>query len=113
MGVQERGVREDGYRSHAEERRSYEIGQQVVASLELREVAHTPLERLRNASGETSHLAVLAVPDVVYLEHLTNAVYLDKREEVERYLDVMELLCVASEPPARTVELLTRILDEL
>jgi transcriptional regulator with XRE-family HTH domain len=53
------------------------------------------------------------LPDVVYLEHLTNAVYLDKRDEVERYLDVMELLCVASEPPARTVELLTRILDQL
>jgi transcriptional regulator with XRE-family HTH domain len=53
------------------------------------------------------------LPDVVYLEHLTNAVYLDKREEVERYLDVMELLCVASAPPARTVELLTRILDQL
>ena len=53
------------------------------------------------------------LPDVVYLEHLTNAIYLDKREEVERYLDVMELLCVASEPPARTVELLTRILDKL
>jgi transcriptional regulator with XRE-family HTH domain len=53
------------------------------------------------------------LPDVVYLEHLTNAVYLDKREEVERYLDVMELLCVASEPPARTAGLLTQILDEL
>jgi Domain of unknown function (DUF5753)/Helix-turn-helix domain len=53
------------------------------------------------------------LPDVVYLEHLTNAVYLDKRDEVERYLDVMELLCVQSEPPARTVELLERILDEL
>jgi transcriptional regulator with XRE-family HTH domain len=53
------------------------------------------------------------LPDVVYLEHLTNAIYLDKRAEVERYLDVMELLCVESEPPARTVELLTRILDEL
>jgi transcriptional regulator with XRE-family HTH domain len=53
------------------------------------------------------------LPDVVYLEHLTNAVYLDKREEVERYLDVMELLCVASAPPARTVGLLTRILDQL
>jgi transcriptional regulator with XRE-family HTH domain len=53
------------------------------------------------------------LPDVVYLEHLTNAVYLDKREEVERYLDVMELLCVASQPPARTVELLTKFLDQL
>ena len=53
------------------------------------------------------------LPDVVYLEHLTNAVYLDKRDEVESYLDVMELLCVDSEPPAKTVELLTKILDEL
>jgi Domain of unknown function (DUF5753)/Helix-turn-helix domain len=53
------------------------------------------------------------LPDVVYLEHLTNAVYLDKRPEVERYLDVMELLCDESEPPARTVELLSKILDEL
>ena len=53
------------------------------------------------------------LPDVVYLEHLTNAVYLDRRNEVERYLDAMELLCVDSEPPARTVELLERILHEL
>jgi transcriptional regulator with XRE-family HTH domain len=53
------------------------------------------------------------IPDIVYLEHLTNAVYLDRRNEVERYLDAMELLCVDSEPPARTVELLERILREL
>jgi transcriptional regulator with XRE-family HTH domain len=53
------------------------------------------------------------LPDVVYLEHLTNAVYLDKRDEVERYLDVMELVCVDSETPAKTVELLDKILDEL
>jgi hypothetical protein len=53
------------------------------------------------------------LPDVVYLEHLTNAVYLDKREEVERYLDVMEDLCVDSQPPARTVALLERIMDEV
>ena len=53
------------------------------------------------------------LPDIVYLEHLTNAVYLDRRNEVEQYLDAMELLCVDSEPPARTVELLERILDEL
>jgi transcriptional regulator with XRE-family HTH domain len=53
------------------------------------------------------------LPDVVYLEHLTNAVYLDKRDEVERYLDVMELLCVESEPPAKTVGVLVKILNEL
>ncbi len=53
------------------------------------------------------------LPDVVYLEHLTNAVYLDKRDEVEKYLDVMESLCVGSKPPAKTVELLDKILNEL
>jgi hypothetical protein len=53
------------------------------------------------------------LPDVVYLEHLTGASYLDKRDEVERYLDIMELLCLQAEPPARTVELLERILEEL
>jgi hypothetical protein len=53
------------------------------------------------------------LPDVVYLEHLTSALYLDKRSDVERYLDVMELLCVDSEPPDRTVQLLTKMLDEL
>jgi Domain of unknown function (DUF5753)/Helix-turn-helix domain len=59
---------------------------------------------LRFADGE--------LPDVVYFEHLTNAAYLDKRDEVEKYLDVMEILCVASEPPVRTVELLDKILSE-
>jgi transcriptional regulator with XRE-family HTH domain len=53
------------------------------------------------------------LPDLVYLEHLTSALYLDKRDEVERYLKVMESICVESEPPGRTVELLHAILDEL
>jgi transcriptional regulator with XRE-family HTH domain len=53
------------------------------------------------------------LPDVVYLEHLTNASYLDKRDEVEQYLDVMERLCAAAEPPAHTAGLLDRMLDNL
>ncbi|HEV8166622.1 MAG TPA: DUF5753 domain-containing protein, partial [Actinomycetota bacterium] len=53
------------------------------------------------------------LPDVVYLEHLTNASYLDRRDEVERYLDVMERLCAAAEPPAQTAGLLDRMLSEL
>jgi len=53
------------------------------------------------------------LPDVVYLEHLTGASYLEKRDEVERYLDIMEILCVEAEPPDRTVELLQGILAEL
>jgi DNA-binding IclR family transcriptional regulator len=46
----------------------YEIGQQVVAGLDLRDVAHTPLEALRTQTGLTTHVAVLSVPDVVYVD---------------------------------------------
>jgi Domain of unknown function (DUF5753)/Helix-turn-helix domain len=53
------------------------------------------------------------LPDVVYLEHLSNAVYLDKRDEVEQYLDLMETICVGGEPPARTAQFLDKILNEL
>jgi DNA-binding IclR family transcriptional regulator len=48
--------------------RLYDLGQLVVNSLEVREVAHPILERLRNETGETVHLAVLEGADVVYLE---------------------------------------------
>jgi hypothetical protein len=53
------------------------------------------------------------LPDVVYLEHLTSASYLSKPEEVDRYLHVMESICVRAAPPERTVELLGKILDDL
>jgi hypothetical protein len=53
------------------------------------------------------------LPDVVYVEHLNNATYLDKRDEVERYLDVMERLCAGGEPPAKTVGLLDKIVSKL
>jgi len=48
--------------------RLYDLGQLVVNSLELREVAHPILEHLRNETGETVHLAVLEVPHVVYVD---------------------------------------------
>jgi transcriptional regulator with XRE-family HTH domain len=52
------------------------------------------------------------LPDVVYLEHLTNALYLDKRDEVEEYLHVIDTICLHAARPDRTVEILRRILKE-
>jgi transcriptional regulator with XRE-family HTH domain len=52
------------------------------------------------------------LPDVVYLEHLTSAVYLDKREDVDQYLHVMETISVRAKPPDKTVELLNNIQKE-
>jgi hypothetical protein len=52
------------------------------------------------------------LPDVVYLEHLTNAVYLDRREDLDQYLHVMESISVRSHPPDKTAELLAKIVKE-
>jgi len=53
------------------------------------------------------------LPDVVYLEHLTGAIYLDKRSDVDRYLDNMERLCIQAEPPDRTPAILAAIREDL
>jgi hypothetical protein len=51
------------------------------------------------------------LPDVVYIEHLTNALYLDKPDEVAQYYHVMESICIRSAEPRRTPDLLARIKD--
>ena len=48
--------------------RVYEIGQQAVQSNRVRQLGHAPLERLRNETRETAHLAVLSGVDVVYVD---------------------------------------------
>ena len=53
------------------------------------------------------------LPDIVYMEYLTGALYLDKPEEVERYAAVMERLSVAATSPDRTRELLASMLKEI
>lgn len=52
------------------------------------------------------------LPDVIYVEQLASALYLDKREDVDRYTEVMERLCAVSTTPDETVELLRAIADE-
>ncbi|HXC82147.1 MAG TPA: helix-turn-helix transcriptional regulator [Trebonia sp.] len=51
--------------------------------------------------------------DVVYIEQLTSALYLDKPTEVDSYLEVMEQLCLQAEPAAKTADLLKSIMDGL
>jgi transcriptional regulator with XRE-family HTH domain len=52
------------------------------------------------------------LPDVVYVEQLASALYLDKREDVDKYTVVMERLCAVSTTPDETVELLRAIANE-
>ena len=53
------------------------------------------------------------LPDVVYLEQLTSALYLDAATDVDHYMSIMDRLCAQIEPPERTVALLESIRGEL
>ena len=51
--------------------------------------------------------------DVVYLEHLTSALYLDKREDVDQYAVAIAQLVIEAEPPDRTPDILRAVLSDL
>lgn len=53
------------------------------------------------------------LPDIVYLEQLTSALYLDKDQDVQHYLVVMDRLCVQAKPPAETIRFLNSTLKEI
>jgi transcriptional regulator with XRE-family HTH domain len=53
------------------------------------------------------------VPDIVYIEQLTSALYLDKREDVDHYLEVMDSLGAEALTPAESLSLIIKIRDEL
>jgi len=64
-------------------------------------------------AGESGSFAILRfgerdLPDVIYLEQLTSAIYLDQRPDVEHYLEVMDRLSGVALTPAAT----TRLIEE-
>lgn len=67
-------------------------------------------------AGETGAFTMLSFPesdlsDVVYLEQLTSALYLDKREEISHYDRVMERLHQDSPGPEESRDLLRGLLE--
>jgi transcriptional regulator with XRE-family HTH domain len=53
------------------------------------------------------------LPDVAYLEHLTSALYFDKKSDVDRYVLAMERLSIISAKPSETPEILRTIIAQL
>lgn len=53
------------------------------------------------------------LPDVVYLEQLTSALYLERPEDVDHYAGVMDRLAVQAEQPDRTADIISEILAEV
>ncbi|MGK5682706.1 helix-turn-helix domain-containing protein [Actinoplanes sp. URMC 104] len=95
---------------------------QIVALIEACENPNVRLQVIPFDSG--GHAAaggafsILRFPhaeldDVVYIEHLTSALYLDKREDVDNYAAAFGRLIIEAAPPARTPEILKRMLAEL
>ncbi|EST39480.1 hypothetical protein N566_01645 [Streptomycetaceae bacterium MP113-05] len=64
-----------------------------------------PVTMLRLPGGQ--------LPDMVYLEQLTSAVYPDRPADVHHYWDVLNRLVIQAERSHRTPELLRTIRDEL
>lgn len=55
--------------------------------------------------------AEVELPDLVYVEQLTGAFYLDTKKENEKYEQVMSLLAVASRKPVATPAIIQEVLD--
>ncbi|WBQ04029.1 helix-turn-helix domain-containing protein [Kribbella sp. CA-293567] len=53
------------------------------------------------------------LPDIVYIEHLTSAVYLDKLEDLDEYVITMDSLSIAASTPRQTQQLLTDLIKAL
>ena len=53
------------------------------------------------------------LPDVVYLEHLTSALYLDDRRDVDHYMEVMNRLSAEAHTPVATTRFLKEIFQEI
>jgi transcriptional regulator with XRE-family HTH domain len=95
---------------------------QIELLIEATKTSHVRLQVIPfNAGGHAAAGGAFTIlrfpdeelPDVVYIEQLTSALYLDKREDRDHYAAAMERLCVEAEPPTRTPEILGKILQEL
>jgi hypothetical protein len=77
-----------------------------------------PLEFTGYSAGASGTFTQLGFPesdvsDVVYVEQLTGAMYIDKRDEVDQYRVVMEKLCADSLSPEATRERLHAVLRDV
>ncbi|WP_350278472.1 helix-turn-helix transcriptional regulator [Kribbella sp. HUAS MG21] len=53
------------------------------------------------------------LPDIVYIEHLTSAVYLDKREELDTYVVTMDAVTISAAQPRETEGIIRRAIERL
>ncbi|CAL9316156.1 helix-turn-helix domain-containing protein [Streptomyces sp. SudanB182_2057] len=95
---------------------------QIDKLLEATELAHVTLQVAPFANGPHPgtygpfvlfRFAVSELPDMVYSEYLTGAVYLDARAEVATHLEVMDRMAAQAATAQRTKEILRDLRKEL
>jgi transcriptional regulator with XRE-family HTH domain len=53
------------------------------------------------------------LPDIVYIEQLTSALYIDRRDEADNYMEVMNRLSAEADTPADSASLLRKIIKTI
>ncbi|WP_156724091.1 helix-turn-helix domain-containing protein [Streptomyces apocyni] len=95
---------------------------QVDRLLEATEMPHVTLQVAEFADGHHPgtygpfvlfRFSIPELPDMVYTEYLTGAVYLDRRAEVVTYLEVMDRMATQAATAHRTKEILRSLRKEL
>jgi hypothetical protein len=90
--------------------------------IEVAKLPHVTLQAVPFArgghAGASGSFSVLRfeeqyLPDVVYFEQLTGAVYLEQRSDVEHYLEVMDQLSGEALTPADTAAFIERVANEI
>jgi transcriptional regulator with XRE-family HTH domain len=90
--------------------------------IEMAELPQVTLQVVPFASGghaaESGSFTVLRfaeldLPDVVYLEQLTGAIYLDQRADIEQYLQVVDELSSQALTPAETTRFIQQMAREI
>jgi hypothetical protein len=97
------------------------LRKQIEHLLEITKLPHISLQIVPYpmsgyaAEGSFSMLrfAEPELPNIVYIEHLTGAIYLDRPDEIEQYSRVFDRLMVDAETPDNSRQLLAKLLTEI
>ena len=95
------------------------LRRQLEKLIEITEFPHIKIQVMPFTTGVAAGGAITVlrfaepeVPDVVYLDQFTGALYLDKPADVQHYGQVMDRLGTRAELPAATPEFLGRLIKE-
>ncbi|GAA2963541.1 helix-turn-helix transcriptional regulator [Streptomyces enissocaesilis] len=98
------------------------LGEQIDRLLEAAEMPNVTLQIAEFVTGHHPgtygpfvlfRFAVPELPDMVYSEYLTGAVYLDSRSEVASHLEVLDRMAAQAATAQRTKEILKDLREEL